>query len=329
MAVDEADKPLAICLMGPTASGKTDLAIELVATHNCELISVDSAQVYRGLDIGSAKSDFPHRLVDIREPDQPYSVAEFCDDALAAMSSIRAAGKTPLLVGGTMMYFKALIEGLSDLPATHQALRRHLSREAAGKGWPHLHRMLAEVDPDMAARIHPNHSHRIARALEVYLSSGVTMTDWRRRQVRKGAGRLTDAYDVVQLAICPADRAVLHQRIEKRVDLMLAAGFVEEVRGLYERGDLSLELPSMRAVGYRQMWAHVRGEYDRAKARRRCIEVTRQLARRQLTWLRKWPDLQWIYTGPSGAAAATMEALAELPKKPLQVALKYLQGATM
>ena len=326
MAVD-ADKPLAICLMGPTASGKTDLAIELVATHNCDLISVDSAQVYRGLDIGSAKSDFPHQLVDIREPDQPYSVAEFCDDAQAAMLSIRAAGKTPLLVGGTMMYFKALIEGLSDMPATDQALRRHLAREAANKGWPHLHRMLEEVDPGTAARIHPNHSHRIGRALEVYLCSGVTMTDWRRRQAHKGRGRLTDAYQVVQLAICPADRAVLHQRIEKRVDLMLEAGFVEEVRGLYQRGDLNLDLPSMRAVGYRQMWAHVRGEYDLAKARQRCIEVTRQLAKRQLTWLRKWPELQWIYTDQSGAAAASVEALAELPETPLQVALKYLQGA--
>lgn len=322
-------KPLAICLMGPTASGKTDLAIELVASHNCELVSVDSAQVYRGMDIGSAKSDFPHHLVDIREPTEPYSVAEFCDDAQAAIIQIRSRGKTPLLVGGTMMYFKALIEGLSDMPAADPSLRRHLAGEAEKKGWPHLHHMLSEVDPQMAARIHPNHSHRIGRALEVYLSSGITMTDWRRRQAHKGRGRLTDAYRVVQLAICPADRAVLHSRIEQRVDLMLAAGFVEEVRGLYERGDLSLELPSMRAVGYRQMWAHVRGEYDKAKARQRCIEVTRQLAKRQLTWLRKWPQLNWIYTDETGAAAATPEDLQTLPQTALRVALKYLEDASI
>jgi tRNA dimethylallyltransferase len=324
-----ADKPLAICLLGPTASGKTDLAIKLAETHNCELVSVDSAQVYRGLDIGSAKSDFPHHLVNIREPTEPYSVAEFCDDAQAAMIEIRARGKTPLLVGGTMMYFKALIEGLSDMPATDQALRRHLAREAEKNGWPHLHRMLEEVDPSSAARIHPNHSHRIGRALEVYLSSGTTMTEWRRQQAHKGRGCLTDAYQLLQMAICPAERAVLHRRIEQRVDLMLAAGFVEEVKSLHERGDLSLELPAMRAVGYRQMWAHVRGEYDRAKARQRCIEATRQLAKRQLTWLRKWSDLHWIYTDAAGSAASSADDLEKLPQTPLQLALKYLEEATI
>jgi tRNA dimethylallyltransferase len=322
-------KPLAICLLGHTASGKTDLAIELVESRGCELISVDSAQVYRGLDIGSAKSDFPHHLVDIRDPTDPYSVAEFCDDAQAAMIEIRASGKTPLLVGGTMMYFKALIEGLSDMPPTDPELRRHLGREAEKKGWPQLHRMLEEVDPLTAARIHPNHSHRIGRALEVYLSSGITMTDWRRRQAHKGRGRLTDAYRVLQLAICPADRAVLHSRIEQRVDAMLAAGFVEEVQALYDRGDLTLELPAMRAVGYRQLWAHVRGEYDLARARQRCIEVTRQLAKRQLTWLRKWPELLWIYTDEAGAAAPGPEGFEALPQTPLQLALKYLDDTSI
>jgi tRNA dimethylallyltransferase len=315
--------------MGPTASGKTDLAIELAETRNCELVNVDSAQVYRGLDVGSAKSGYPHHLIDIRDPAEPYSVAEFCDDAQAAMIKISAAGKTPLLVGGTMMYFKALIEGLADMPAADPQLRRHLEQEAKEKGWPHLHRLLEEVDPHSAARIHPNHSHRIGRALEVYLSSGVTMTDWRRQQAHQKRGRITGAYTVLQLAIAPADRAVLHARIEQRVDGMLAAGFADEVRALYERGDLSLELPAMRAAGYRQMWAYIRGEYDLAKARQRCVEVTRQLAKRQLTWLRKWPDLHWIYTDADGAAADSPEKLREMPTKPLQVALKYLETASI
>jgi tRNA dimethylallyltransferase len=322
-------RPLLICLMGPTASGKTDLAIELAETRNCELINVDSAQVYRGLDVGSAKSDYPHHLIDIRDPAEPYSVAEFCDDAQAAMISINAAGKTPLLVGGTMMYFKALIEGLADMPAADLELRKYLELEAKEKGWPHLHCLLEEVDPHSAARIHPNHSHRIGRALEVYLSSGITMTDWRRRQAHKKRGRITDAYHVLQLAIAPADRAVLHARIEQRVDAMLAAGFADEVQTLYERGDLSLELPAMRAAGYRQMWAYIRGEYDLGKARQRCIEVTRQLAKRQLTWLRKWPDLKWVYTDAFGAAADSPQKLQEMPTKPLQVALKYLQATSM
>lgn len=318
------NKPRVICLLGPTASGKTDLAIELVDACNCELISVDSAQVYRGLDIGSAKSDYPHHLVDIRDPAQPYSVGEFCDDAQDAIMDICSRGKTPLLVGGTMMYFKALLEGLSDMPAADQELRAHLEREAEKKGWPHLHRMLEEVDPKTAARIHPNHSHRIGRALEVYLSSGTTMTDWRSRQAHKGRGRLNDAYDVVQLAIAPADRPVLHSRIEKRVDQMLAAGLAAEVKGLYDRGDLNLDLPSMRAVGYRQMWAHVRGEFGTKRARELVIFATRQLAKRQLTWLRKWPDLQWIYTDAAGAAGSTGEKLQELPETPAHVALNYL-----
>ena len=320
----QGDKPLLICLMGPTASGKTDLAIELADTHNCELINVDSAQVYRGMDIGSAKSDYPHHLVDIRDPAEPYSVAEFCDDAQAAIIDIRARGKTPLLVGGTMMYFKALIEGLSDMPAADKKLRAHLEREAADKGWPHLHRMLEEADPDMARRIHPNHSHRISRALEVYLATGITMTEWRKRQAKKGRGRLTDAYHTVQLAIAPADRAVLHERIERRVDVMLEAGFAAEVKALYDRGDLNHKLPAMRAAGYRELWAYANGEFSLSRARQRTIEVTRQLAKRQLTWLRKWPELNWIYTAADGGAAASIEDLSILPETPLAVALKYL-----
>jgi tRNA dimethylallyltransferase len=315
--------------MGPTASGKTDLAIELAEGHNCELVSVDSALVYRGLDIGSAKPDYPHRLVDIRDPAEPYSVAEFCDDAQVAIAEILAAGRTPVLVGGTMLYFKALLEGIADMPATDPEVRGYLEREAAEKGWPHLHRMLTEVDPEMAEQIHPNHSQRLSRALEVYLSSGTTMTEWRRQQAQRGRGRLGDAYQVIQLAICPAERSVLHERIERRVDQMLKQGLVEEVRKLYERGDLNLDLPAMRAVGYRQVWAHVRGEYDLARARERCIVATRQLAKRQMTWLRGWPDLHWIYTDAEGFAANSAELSGKNPEKPLQVALKYLSGATI
>jgi len=315
--------------MGPTASGKTDLAIELAEHYNCELVSVDSALVYRGLDIGSAKPDYPHHLVDIRDPAEPYSVAEFCDDAQVAVTEILAAGRTPVLVGGTMLYFKALLEGIADMPASDPEIRKYLEQEAAEKGWPHLHRMLAEVDPTLAKEIHPNHSQRLSRALEVYLASGTTMSEWRARQAQQGRGRLSDAYQVFQLAICPAERSVLHQRIELRVDAMLAAGLVDEVRGLYERGDLNLDLPSMRAVGYRQIWAHVRGEYDLARARERLIVATRQLAKRQLTWLRGWPDLHWIYTDQGGFAANSPENFTKLPEKPLQVALKYLADATI
>ncbi len=318
-----ADKPGLICLMGPTASGKTDLAIELAESHNCELVSVDSALVYRGLDIGSAKPDYPHHLVDIRDPAEPYSVAEFCDGARAAILDILARQRTPLLVGGTMLYFKALLEGIADMPAADPDIRAHLESEARAKGWPHLHRMLEEVDPELAATIHPNHSQRIGRALEVYLSSGVTMSEWRRRQAARGGGLLTDAYRVCQLAICPAERSELHARIARRADQMIEAGLVEEVRGLYQRGDLNLDLPAMRAVGYRQMWGHVRGEYDLARARELLIQATRQLAKRQLTWLRGWPDLHWIHTDSAGRPLDAPEL------RPLDQALKYLQSATI
>jgi len=322
-------RPLVVCLMGPTASGKTDLAIELAERHGFELVSVDSALVYRGLDIGSAKPDYPHRLVDIRDPAEPYSVAEFCADANLAIRQIVEAGRRPLLVGGTMLYFKALLEGLADMPPADPELRSFLEREAASKGWPHLHRMLAEVDPESAARIHPNHSQRIERALQVYLGSGETMTELRARQARRGGGRLGDSYRVLQLAVCPARREVLHQRIEQRVDAMLAAGLLEEVRGLYNRGDLHLDLPSMRAVGYRQFWGHIRGEYDLDRARELCIQATRQLAKRQLTWLRGWPDLHWIYTDPAGRAGPEAANIEQYGSKPLELALKYLEAATI
>lgn len=321
-------KPQLYCLMGPTASGKTALAVQLAGKLDCELVSVDSTLVYRGLDIGSAKPDFPHRLVDIRDPAEPYSVAEFCRDARSAILDIVAAGRTPLLVGGTMLYFRALQEGIADMPAADPELRRHLNAEAQKLGWPYLHNMLAEVDPDCAASIHPNHSQRISRALEVYLSSGVTMTEWRRRQAARRKGVLSDAYEVIQLAICPAERAVLHERIARRVDAMIEQGLVDEVRGLAGRGDLSPDIPAMRAVGYRQMLGHVRGDYDLARARQLCIEATRQLAKRQLTWLRRWPDLNWIYTRADGCASTSVEGLKVSNCLPIDLALKYLDSAT-
>ena len=322
-------KPALVCLMGPTASGKTDLAIELTDQFPCELISVDSALVYRGMDIGSAKPEYPHRLVDIRDPADPYSAADFVKDARAAIDEIVAGGRTPLLVGGTMLYFRALLEGLAEMPAAEPEIRAYLESEAAEKGWPHLHRMLTEVDPALAASIHPNHSQRISRALEVYLASGITMTEWRRRQAEQGGGLLKDRFEVVQLAIRPADRAELHSRIARRVDLMIEAGLVDEVRGLYERGDLHLDLPSMRAVGYRQMWGHIAGEYDLERARELCIQATRQLAKRQLTWLRGWTGIHWIYTDSRGRAAPIAAQLPDSPHSPCQVALKYLGDATI
>jgi tRNA dimethylallyltransferase len=322
-------KPRLICLLGPTASGKTDLAISLAEQQSCELISVDSALVYRGLDIGSAKPAYPHHLVDIRDPSQAYSVAEFCRDARAAIADIVEAGKTPLLVGGTMLYFKALLEGIADMPGADPEIRKQLEQEAAEKGWPALHRRLAEVDPEAARRIHPNHSQRLGRALEVYLSSGVNMTAWLRRQQAGPRVALGDSYTVLQLAICPRPRQLLHARIEQRLQLMLEAGFVDEVRALYQRGDLHPDLPALRAVGYRQMWGYLQGEYDLERACELTLIATRQLAKRQLTWLRGWPGLHWIYTNSAGYAANNPEILDKSEDIPEHFALKYLSNTTI
>jgi tRNA dimethylallyltransferase len=320
--------PRLICLMGPTASGKTDLAIELARHLPCELISVDSALVYRGLDIGSAKPDYPHHLIDIRDPAQPYSVAEFCRDAQRLIEEILERQRIPLLVGGTMLYFKTLLEGIAPMPAADERVRAELEAQARSEGWPALHTRLAEVDPVAAGRIHPNHSQRIGRALEVYLSSGVTMTAWRERQASGSEILPGDRYRVQQLAIFPAQRPVLHQRIESRLRDMVAAGLVEEVRALYERGDLHPDLPALRAVGYRQMWGYLAGEYDLNRAVELSIIATRQLAKRQLTWLRGWPNLQAIYTNNRGFAANSPENPETMTEEPVQLALNYLQIAT-
>lgn len=321
----EQRKPLLICLLGPTASGKTDLAIELAAERNCELVSVDSALVYRGLDIGSAKPAHPHHLIDIRDPAQVYSAADFVADAHRLAAEITDRGRTPLLVGGTMLYFKAFLEGLARMPAADIAIRGEIEAEAARHGWPWLHARLAQLDPEAARRIHPNHSQRLARALEVYRATGVTLTEWQRR----GGGQALpeERYRIVQLAICPLERAVLHRRISQRFLRMMESGLLAEVAALYRRGDLGPQLPAIRAVGYRQLWQHLAGECSLEDAVANAVAATRQLAKRQLTWLRKWRDLHWLHTDQAGN-------LAGLPRsdlagtisgqKPIEQALNYL-----
>lgn len=283
--------------MGPTASGKTALAIELVEQHNCEIISVDSALIYCGMDIGSAKPNAeelakaPHRLINIRSPLESYSAADFRTDALLAIEDILAKGKTPLLVGGTMMYFKALLEGLSPLPAANDVIRKQIQIEADNHGWQHLHDELMQIDPVSAERIHPNDPQRLSRAIEVYRISGKSLTELTKVKSE------TLPYDVVQFAISPKDRKVLHLSIEQRFKLMLNQGFVEEVQSLRERSELHMDLPSMRCVGYRQCWQYLDGEYDYDTMVEKSVVATRQLAKRQLTWLRGWPDLNWLETG--------------------------------
>ena len=297
--------PPAIFLMGPTAAGKTDLALDLARTLPCELISVDSALIYRGMDVGTAKpsaqvlAEFPHRLIDIRDPAQSYSAAEFRTDALQAMADITARGRIPLLVGGTMLYYKTLLEGLADMPSADPVLRAELERQAAEQGLAELHRQLAAVDPESAARIHPNDPQRLIRALEVYRVSGLSMSEHRRRQAlenAQGPGAAAEGfpYTVAQIAIAPVQRQILHERIAQRFLAMLEHGFIDEVQALRQRGDLHTGLPSMRAVGYRQVWAYLDGELDKPEMIERGIVATRQLAKRQFTWLRGWKDLHWL-----------------------------------
>lgn len=284
MAVDQ--RPLAIFLMGPTASGKTALACDFAEKFPLELISVDSALVYRGLDIGSAKPDpatlqrHPHALIDIRDPAQPYSAADFCTDALCSMQDITTRGRVPLLVGGTGLYFRALHQGLSDLPEADPLIRARLSGEAEQAGWPALHARLARLDSAAASRIDVNDTQRLQRALEVIELTGRPLSEL------QGRGARTFPWRVLKLALMPTERGLLHQRIAQRFDAMLDDGFLDEVRGLRQRTELHADLPAMRAVGYRQAWQHLDGLMDASEFRQRGIYATRQLAKRQITWLR-------------------------------------------
>ena len=290
-------RPLLLCIMGPTAAGKTSLAESLARRLPGELISVDATLVYRGLDIGAAKPTTPHHLVDICSPAETYSAARFLNDLAPLLEDLSARGQIPILVGGSMLYFRAFLHGLASMPPADPAVRTAIEAEAAAHGWPALHAQLARVDPRAAARIHPRHSQRLSRALEVYRSSGVALSDWHAAPTRPP---LASAYRVVQVALCPARRQCLHRRIATRFDAMLAAGLVAEVAALRARGDLDPRLPSMRSVGYRQIWQYLEGDGDLSWARERAIAATRQLAKRQLTWLRKWPDLHWIHTDARG-----------------------------
>jgi tRNA dimethylallyltransferase len=288
-------KPLAICIMGPTASGKTALAVEFVKRFGCGIVSVDSAMIYRGMDIGTAKPGpdvlavAPHRLIDILDPAESYSAARFREDALAAMREISAAGRVPLLTGGTMLYFDVLQHGISPLPPADPAIRAALDARALKEGWPALHGELAGLDPESAARIKPNDRQRIQRALEVCYISKRPLSE-----LQAAAAVETGEYRYLKLALAPADRAVLHEIIERRFRSMMQQGFLDEVRGLRARGDLHAGLPSTRAVGYRQLWEHLEGGCGLEEAMRCGIVATRRYAKRQLTWLRAEPDTRWF-----------------------------------
>jgi len=288
--------PFILCLMGPTACGKTALAVELVQRFPCEIISVDSAMVYRGLDLGTAKPTpdilrlAPHRLIDIRDPAEIYSAGDFQADALREIKDIHAQGKIPLLVGGTMLYFHVLQYGLDTLPEQDPMIREQIQEEAEQDGWLALHEKLQSLDPDAAARIHPNDAQRIQRALEVYTLTGKPLT----AQQMQGKTRAPLPFALRQLILCPQDRTRLHERIEQRFLTMLEQGFMEEVRHLYERPDLSLEKPALRSVGYRQAWEYFEGKFSFEEMKEKTVIATRQLAKRQITWLRRWQEATWL-----------------------------------
>lgn len=288
--------PLAIFLMGPTASGKTDLAIELCEKLPCEIISVDSALIYKGMDIGTAKPTLdeltraPHQLIDFLDPAQSYSVAAFRRDAMQAMQEVVERGNIPLLVGGTMMYYKALVDGLSPLPESDTKVRQGIEQQAKDLGWDYLHQRLAEVDPESAGRIHPNDPQRLTRALEVYKLTNQTMT------TLMSVKSAPIPYTIQQFSIAPQGREILHERIAKRFELMIEAGFEQEVEKLRARGDLHLDLPSIRCVGYRQMWQYLDGIHSYEEMRNKSVAATRQLAKRQLTWLRSWENIYTLDT---------------------------------
>lgn len=306
-------KTTAVCLVGPTASGKTDIAISLCKRFPFEIVSVDSALVYRGMDIGTAKPDAetlrrtPHRLINIREPEDSYSAGDFVRDAEREIDAIADAGRVPLLVGGTMMYFRSLTAGIAPLPAADPELRARIDAQAAETGWPALHRRLVSVDPAAARRINPNDSQRIQRALEVYETSGRTLTELQDEYQEGRSARLRFA----RIALLPARRRQLHERIESRLKVMLNNGFLEEVETLYARPKLTARHSSMRSVGYRQLWAHLAGELSFDEAAEKALYATRQLAKRQITWLRRETALKTFDPLESGLIDAISQSLVE------------------
>lgn len=308
-SITESNQPPVICLMGPTASGKTALAMALQEALPCDIVSVDSALIYRDMNIGTAKptkvelAQYPHRLIDLRDASESYSAADFCRDALAEIAEIRSNNRIPLLVGGTMMYFKSLIEGISPLPTANAEIRQEIEREALAKGWQAMHDQLAEIDPVSALRIHPNDPQRLTRALEVYRLTSNTLTQLTQIKGAKLGG------NVLQLAITPQERSTLHERIALRYQQMIAMGFEQEVIKLKSRGDLHQDLPAIRCVGYRQMWQYLDGEFDHDEMIFRGVCATRQLAKRQLTWLRNWPDLHWLTTDDNTNLAQVLSLL--------------------
>ena len=302
----------AILLMGPTATGKTDLAISLCKRFPCDVVSVDSALVYRGMDIGTAKPDAetlartPHRLIDIRDPEQSYSAGEFIRDAYREMDDILAAGRIPLLVGGTMMYFRALTEGIAELPSADHQVRQAIDVEAEKAGWPAMHEQLQKVDPAIAARIQPNDKQRIQRALEVYRSSGTPLSAWQRESAPQ---RNDFRYLKIGLNIEP--RSLLHARIAKRLDHMVETGFIDEMKTLRQRPGLTADHPSMRSVGYRQFWQYLDDQYLLEEAIDRALFATRQLAKRQITWLRSENEIFLVNPLEAGTIDAISASLAQ------------------
>ena len=302
----------ALLLMGPTGAGKSDIALELAERLPFEIVSVDSAQVFRGMDIGTAKPDrptrdrVPHHLIDIRDPATSYSAGEFLRDAGEAMRRIWARGRQPLLVGGTMLYFHALKAGLAELPQADARIRKEIDEQAAAGGWESLHQELARVDPAAAARIHVNDPQRIQRALEVYRATGSPIT-----RLQHNRATLFEDVEVLEFAVAPHDRLDLHRRIAARFEAMMAAGFLDEVRTLYERTDLTAEHPSMRAVGYRQAWTYLAGRCGLDEAKEKAVAATRQLAKRQLTWLRRRPSATWLDSMQPHVASTVIGALTQ------------------
>lgn len=329
------DLPAAICLMGPTASGKTDLAAKLCEALPCEVISVDSALIYKGMDIGTAKPDAeflrrtPHRLIDLIEPWESYSVARFYHDALAAMNEVRQSGKIPLLVGGTMMYFRILRDGIASLPEGDAHIRAQIIQDARQHGWPFVHAQLREVDPASAERIKPGDSQRLQRALEVYRISGRSMTEFWLDQAQKrplinqtgndvipdytvlNEGLAPIPYRLLFIGLAPDERSVLHQRIAQRFVQMLEQGFVEEVRELFRAGKVNASMPSMRCVGYRQVCDFLEQRLSYSEMTERGIIATRQLAKRQLTWMRSWNNLNWLNSGDQNLLAKALKIVQE------------------